>query len=556
MGSSFVQASTERASRLQRVVQASSKVDDYQRNQILDLLQGKQNPFGDYSSQSGEIVGILKAMKDEMDSDLGGVVKDEESAVASFEGMASAKKSEIAAASEAIEAKTARSGELAVAVTVTADDIEDTTAEMSDTNAFLANLKSSCETKKKEWAERTQVRAEEISAISEAIKVLNDDDALDLFKKTLALPQLAMGFLQKKSSMSLALRAKDIVTSLKKKGGVHATQLALLEYSLSSKKVDFSKVVAMIDGMVAVLGKEQESDDTQKSFCDGEIAKSEDEKAATETAIASSESAIEEMTSSSASLADELASLQAEVKALDLAVAEATEQRKEEHGEFLQFQTENSAAVQLVEKAKNHLYKFYRPNLHKEAPKKELTDEEKILAASGRSDMIATDAPVMIAGTTQTVFVQLKDDAAPPPPPETWGAYQKKDGKSNGVLALMDMLIKELQDGITDSKHEEETSQKDYERLMSESQATREQNVESIASKEAAKADMDTKIETTKEAKASQEAELSNIKGYITQLHAQCDFLIDNYDLRKAARVNEVESLKNAKGVLSGANFA
>ena len=82
MGSSFVQASTERASRLQRVVQASSKVDDYQRNQIMDLLQGKQNPFGDYGAQSGEIVGILKAMKDEMDSDLGGAVKDEESAVA------------------------------------------------------------------------------------------------------------------------------------------------------------------------------------------------------------------------------------------------------------------------------------------------------------------------------------------------------------------------------------------------------------------------------------------------------------------------------------------
>ena len=115
-------------------------------------------------------------------------------------------------------------------------------------------------------------------------------------------------------------------------------------------------------------------------------------------------------------------------------------------------------------------FKFYRPNLHKEAPAKELTDEEKLLAASGASDMIATDAPVMIAGTTQTVFVQLKDDAAPPPPPDTWGAYQKKDGKSNGVIALMEMLAKELEDGITESKHEEETAQKDYERLMSDSQ--------------------------------------------------------------------------------------
>merc|ERR1719218_29554 len=298
----------------------------------------------------------------------------------------------------------------------------------------------------------------------------------------------------------------------------------------------------MIDGMAKVLGKEQTDDDAQKKFCDDDLAKS--------------EAAIEEMTASSESLAEEIATLNSEIKALDNAVAEATEQRKEEHGEFLTFQTENNAAVQLIEKAKNRLFKFYRPNLYKEAPKKELTDEEKLLAASGASDMIATDAPVMIAGTTQTVFMQLKDDAAPPPPPDTWGAYQKKDGKSNGVIALMEMLAKELEDGITEFKHEEETSQKDYERLMAESQKTRAQNVESITADEAAKADLDTKIEQTKQKKASQETELSNIKQYITQLHANCDFLIENYDLRKAARANEVESLKNAKSVLSGANFA
>merc|ERR1719218_148372 len=254
----------------------------------------------------------------------------------------------------------------------------------------------------------------------------------------------------------------------------------------------------MIDGMAKVLGKEQTDDDAQKKFCDDDLAKS--------------EAAIEEMTASSESLAEEIATLNSEIKALDKAVAEATEQRKEEHGEFLTFQTENNAAVQLIEKAKNRLFKFYRPNLHKEAPAKELTDEEKLLAASGASDMIATDAPVMIAGTSQTVFVQLKDDAAPPPPPETWGAYQKKDGKSNGVIALMDMLGKDLEDGITESKHEEETAQKDYERLMSESQASRATNVESITSKEAAKADLDSNVVSTKEKKTSQEAELSNIK--------------------------------------------
>merc|ERR550537_2065898 len=193
-----------------------------------------------------------------------------------------------------------------------------------------------------------------------------------------------------------------------------------------------------------------------------------------------SKASIEEMTSASATLSDEIAALSAEIKSLDKAVAEATEQRKEEHEEYLTFQTESNAAVQLIEKAKNRLFKFYRPTMHKEAPKRELTEEEKILAASGRSDMIATAAPELIPGTTQTVFalVRVKDDAAPAPPPETWGAYQKKDGKSNGVIGLMEMLAKELQTDITDAEHEEETSQKDYERLMSESQKSREEKVE------------------------------------------------------------------------------
>merc|ERR1719224_259476 len=287
---------------------------------------------------------------------------------------------------------------------------------------------------------------------------------------------------------------------------------------------------------------------------------------ATADALECSEAAIDEMTDESATLASEIANLQKEVKDLDKAVAEATEQRKDEHAEFITFQTENGAALQLIEKAKNKLFKFYRPNQYKEAPKRELTEEEKILAASGRSDMIATAAPEMIAGTSiaavQTqLYAQLREStaddaaAAPPPPPATWDAYQKKDGKSNGVIALMDMLLKELQDGITEAEHEEKTAQSDYERLMSESQKSRATMVESITSKEVAKADLDTKIEATKEKKTSEEAQLTSIKQTLAQLHADCDFLIEATKEKKTSRETEVEGLKNAKSVLSGANF-
>merc|ERR1719247_2009146 len=456
MGKSFIQSNKDSVARVVKAVSSAGSVDDYEKSEVLDLLQGKQ---GEYMSGSGEIVGILKALKDEMDKDLNGAVGDEETAAKGFEELAAAKKDEIAAASEAIESKTVRSGDLAVSVTTTADDIEDTTAEMKETEAFLANLASQCALKKKEWAERQKMRSEEISAISEAIKVLNDDDALDLFKKTLSLSQTSknVGFIQQKSRSSSVLRARKMVSAMMKKGSMHHAELALIELGLQSRSVDFSKILAMVDGMVKVLGEEQKDDDATKSYCDKEMRKTGNEIKDTTEALESSEAAIDEMTDESATLADEMKRLAKEVKEMDKAVAEATENRKEEHEEFITFQTENGAAVQLIEKAKNKLFKFYRPNQYKEAPKKELTEEEKILAASGRSDLIATAAPDLIPGTPiaamQTqLYAQLHEHtaAAPPPPPATWDAYQKKDGKSNGVIALMDMLLKELQDGIVE----------------------------------------------------------------------------------------------------------
>merc|ERR1719359_685337 len=159
-------------------------------------------------------------------------------------------------------------------------------------------------------------------------------------------------------------------------------QLGLIEFSLKAKKVDFSKVLAMIDGMEAVLKEDQKNDDTQKAFCDKDIAKTQNEQKDAEEAIAAGEAFIEETTAESQALVDEIKSLQKEIKTLDKAVAEATEQRKEEHADFLVFQQQSNAALQLIDKAKNRLMKFYRPTMYKEAPKQELTEEEKIFAAS------------------------------------------------------------------------------------------------------------------------------------------------------------------------------
>merc|ERR1719230_515890 len=107
----------------------------------------------------------------------------EASAASGYADLKAAKEKEIELASEAVEAKTKRVGELAVSIVQAADAADDATKEKADAEKFLATLTEQCKTKVAEQAAREKTRSEEVSAISEAISILNDDDALDVFKK-------------------------------------------------------------------------------------------------------------------------------------------------------------------------------------------------------------------------------------------------------------------------------------------------------------------------------------------------------------------------------------
>merc|ERR1719353_2031301 len=424
----FMQMGAAKKDVLQRLVETSAQLDDYQRESVTDFLQGKET-----AQSSGEITGMLKAMLEEMEGDLVSAKKDEATAATGFEELTAAKSAEISSATSAIESKTKRAGNVAVEIVQTQDDMEDTEKEVAETTAFLGDLATQCAEKKAAWAERTKMRAEEISAISEAIKVLNDDDALDLFKKAVpAMVQTGQDFLQvsvKKASP--AIRARGLVLSLLQTGRSHTTELSLMASALKAKAVDFSKITEQINGMIDVLGKEQADDDKQKKFCDAELAKSDAEKKETEDTLASLAASIEELSATVATLKSEIETLTAEIKDLDKAVSEATEQRKEEHAAFLQAQAESQAAVQLIEAAKNKLNKFYNPSMYKAPERRELTEEERIAVANGAVDPRDAEEATAAPGIAGFAQVRAASDAAPPPPPETFGAYTKKSGKSN-----------------------------------------------------------------------------------------------------------------------------
>merc|ERR1719400_1207125 len=124
-------------------------------------------------------------MGDTMSATLSDATATEDAAISTHKGLIAAKQKEVAALTSTIESKTAQIGELGVSIVQMKEDLSDTQAALLQDKKFLAELEKGCATKAAEWEERSKTRSAEIVAITDTIKVLNDDDALELFKKTL-----------------------------------------------------------------------------------------------------------------------------------------------------------------------------------------------------------------------------------------------------------------------------------------------------------------------------------------------------------------------------------
>merc|ERR1719188_999919 len=136
----------------------------------------------------------------------------EAASVESFESLEKAKKKEISTLSASIEDKLGRIGELGVDIAAMKNDAGDTAENLDADRKLAADLKSNCAEKASAHEKDKKMRAEEVLALADTIKILNDDDALELFKKT--LPSASVSLLQVQESTRYRLaRAKDFVSA-------------------------------------------------------------------------------------------------------------------------------------------------------------------------------------------------------------------------------------------------------------------------------------------------------------------------------------------------------
>merc|ERR550525_261754 len=111
---------------------------------------------------------------------------------------------------------------------------------------------------------------------------------------------------------------------------------------------------------------------------------------------------------------------------------------------------------------------------------------------------------------------------------------------------MMDLLQQDLEKEMTEMTVDEKEAQADYEKLMADSATKRSTDLKSIEEKESAKAGLESEMEKMKLEHKSKLKEALATTETMKDHHAECDWLLANFDTRKKARAGEVEAMINA----------
>eukprot|EP00746_Dinoflagellata_sp_MGD_P161064 gnl/MRDRNA2_/MRDRNA2_88088_c0_seq1.p1 gnl/MRDRNA2_/MRDRNA2_88088_c0~~gnl/MRDRNA2_/MRDRNA2_88088_c0_seq1.p1 ORF type:complete len:794 (-),score=241.63 gnl/MRDRNA2_/MRDRNA2_88088_c0_seq1:31-2412(-) len=596
----------EDSPQLRRLCEVTRYLTPDKREIVLNFLDdGLGNGETQSSAAPSEIIGILKSMKDQMAKDLADMVSNEKVAASGYGDLKGAKKAEISVAAEAIAAKEKRSGELAVSLAESKDASEDASEENADASKYLKALTDDCTGRKKNRDLRKQLRAEEISAISAAIKILTEDDSLDTFKKALPSASLltakretyeALVQYEKRGKHTSKLlqvdsdqagmmtqarkafrhvglyRAASIISNMQKK---HPTKdLSLLmstvngairadayredpgtaKYAAGAEKV----VDGMINEMVHILHDEDVGDEHKKEWCSNETETLNNVKTEKQDLTDQLTHSIEEMDDELVQLKEDIKVLEEEIAANDKEVFEATALRKKEHQEFVDTFSTLDTARRLIDKAATRLHKFYNPEMMKKKAD-EVTGKALSNAGLASASLLVPTKPVVLSAAVQKLyasydgFIQkgkhVLHRVAPPVIPDTPGEYKKKE--SGGVIGMMQKIKEELTSDMTEGETEEKFSAKDYVRLMKQAQGVRAADVKRLNQKNSAKSETEDKHLQAKELRGTTLKELENLNLYGVQLATECDFLVRNFEARHEGRVGEEAGLEDAKSMIT-----
>merc|ERR1719284_116238 len=139
--------------------------------------------------------------------------------------------------------------------------------------------------------------------------------------------------------------------------------------------------------------------------------------------------------------------------------------------------------------------------------------------------------------------------------PAGFKKYEKNE-KSGGVLAMIQGIIDDSKKAETEAVYAESDAQKAYETFVKDTNESITSKTEDLIKKTEYKGKVEAKKEEMIKTRDETLEELQQLNDELHDLHISCDYILKNWDVRVQARDEEVEALKQAIGMFSGASFS
>merc|ERR1719198_912085 len=428
-------------------------------------------------------------------------------------------------------------------------DKAEETKDMNADQSFLNVLTADCEKKAGLWDQRSRVRAGELTALSQALEVLEakalpsysvNKKLVDLQKKTkLAALQKrgtasgiaahatkkTMSFLQTNGQNSQKLqdiaagKAIDFLMTASHNLGSPALSAAVL--IVSAAKDHFVEVRGLIKDLLARLEADAAAEAEQKSFCDREMAKAINNRDAANAGVEDTEAQITALTTEKEGLMAEIATLSDQIAKLQKALLEATELRAKEKAENEETIATATTGKEGVELALQILKEFY------EGAAAELL-QKYVPPDSDREGHTVGDLAPEVFDTK----------------------YKGAQAEGGGIIGILEVVLSDFERTIATTQDEEEMAQEDFEIFEADTKTDIATKERMVKTKQARVADLEDELVTLQNDLKSFEELLASAKEELSKIEAMCVEGEETYAERVAARKKEIEALKEALTIL------
>merc|ERR1719422_379465 len=470
-----------------------------------------------YNSRSGRILGILTEMSDETARDLGEAQRNDFRAEVSFQQLRAAKLGEIAVAQKQKKRKEANLADTLSQAAESKEDLEATQEALAADQSFLANMLKDCSFEDDEYSKRKEIRSKELVAISETIRILTEDDARGLYAKTISFLQTH----ELTGQSSLDHRADRAMQRLAVVARKHKNW-ALVSLAVRVRLDAFTKVKEAMDKMLAELAKQQKEEYAKWESCKSNIDETEDSIKVGEQKKEDLDEKHKFIVGTIETLSREITALKQEEEEMEVSLKEAGEQRKEQNQVYQTSVVDQRATANILNKALARLKQFYQT--------------KSLLQLEHRQ-------PENQPGR-----------AVAPPPPK--GRDYAKSGGAGGVIQLLMKIIQDCEVEETELNVDEQHAQTLYGEFVAATTATIEADRAAIEEKSIRKGETKGAKSDTEEEQLANDDQLAKLRDLLKAHHLECDYLIKYFDIRQQARQEEMDSIEDAKAVLSGADFS